>query len=265
MNEKQKPLNGKVALVTGAGSGIGRGCALRLAAEGASVVLADLESGGGKDVATQIVRGGGAAFFQETDVRSEDHCQRAVETVVEQFGGIDVLVNNAGIYPRSTLEQTTEEFWDQMLGINLKGPFLLCKHAVPLMRQRGGGSIVNVGSVHGLGGAGNLFAYSISKGGLLTMTKNLAVALAHDRIRVNYLIPGWVLSPTEIEIQSRQGRDENWLKHKGEYLPMGRFQTPEDAANIIAFLASDEAAMITGCVLNVDAGYSVRCIGTEDA
>ena len=175
MNETRKRLNGKVALVTGAASGIGRGCALRLAAEGASVVLADLESRGGEDVASQIVRNGGSGHFQVTDVRIEDHCWRAVEAAVRQFGGLDVLVNNAGIYPRSTLEQTTEEFWDKMLAINLKGPFLLCKHAVPSMRQRGGGSIVNTGSVHGLGGAGNLFAYSVSKGGLLTMTKNLAV------------------------------------------------------------------------------------------
>ena len=265
VNEMQKRLKGKVALVTGAGSSIGQGCALRLAAEGASVVLADLESSGGEDAAGQIRRSGGAALFQATDVRNESHCQRAVEAAISQFGGLDVLVNNAGIYPRSTLEQTTEEFWDKMLAINLKGPFFLCKHAVPFMRQRGGGSIVNTGSVHGLGGAGNLFAYSVSKGGLLTMTKNLAVALAHDRIRVNYLIPGWVLSRTEIEIQAKEGRDEDWLKQKGEHLPMGRFQTPEDAANIVAFLASDEASMVTGCVLNGDAGYSVRCIGTEDA
>jgi len=264
MNGTQKRLSGKVALVTGAGSGIGHGCALRLAAEGASVVLADLESRGGEDAADEIVRTGGSAHFQATDVRVEEHCRRAVNVAVRQFGGLDVLVNNAGIYPRSTLEGTTEEFWDQMLAINLKGPFFLCKHAVPFMRQRGGGSIVNTGSVHGLGGAGNLFAYSISKGGLLTMTKNLAVALAHDRIRVNYLIPGWVLSRTEIEIQAKEGRDENWLKNKGEGLPMGRFQTPEDAANIVAFLASDEAAMVTGCVMNGDAGYSVRCMGTED-
>jgi len=265
MNDTQKRLNGKVTLVTGAGSGIGRGCALRLAAEGASVVLADLESSDGENAAAQIRQGSGDALFQATDVRDECQCQRAVEVTVRQFGGLDVLVNNAGIYPRSTLEQTTEEFWDTMMAINLKGPFLLCKHAVPFMRQRGAGSIINTGSVHGLGGTGDLFAYSVSKGGLLTMTKNLAVALSHDRIRVNYLIPGWVLSRTEIDIQSKQGRDEGWLKAKGERLPMGRFQTPEDAASIIAFLASDEAAMVTGCVLNGDAGYSVRCIGTEDA
>lgn len=260
-----KRLNGKVALVTGAGSGIGQGCAQRLAAEGARVVLAGLEASGGEEAAALIRNSGAIAHFQTTDVRSERQCRRAVETAIGEFGGLDVLVNNAGVYPRCALEQTTEEFWDEMMAINLKGPFFLCKHAVPFMRQRGGGSILNIGSVHGLGGASNLFAYSVSKGGLLTMTKNLAVALAHDRIRVNYLIPGWVLSQTEIEVQAKQGRDDNWLKQKAECLPMGRFQTPEDAANIVAFLASDEASMVTGCVLNGDAGYSVRCIGTEDA
>src|SRR4030095_13407665 len=115
MNETQKRLNGKVALVTGAGSGIGRGCALRLAAEGASVVLADLESSGGENTAAQIRQGGGVALFSGTDVRNETQCQRAVEATVSKFGGLDVLVNNAGIYPRSTLEQTTEEFWDTMM------------------------------------------------------------------------------------------------------------------------------------------------------
>jgi NAD(P)-dependent dehydrogenase (short-subunit alcohol dehydrogenase family) len=259
----QKRLTGKVALVTGARSGIGQGIAVRLAAEGACVVVADLASA--EDTVSDIRCRGESAVFQQTDVRNESECRRAVETAVKQFGGIDVLVNNAGIYPRSTLEQTSEEFWDQMLGINLKGPFFLCKHAVPLMRQRGGGCIVNIGSVHGLGGAGNLFAYSVSKGGLLAMTKNLAVALARDRIRVNYLIPGWVLSQTEIDIQGQEGRDSEWLEQKRERLPMSRFQTPEDAANIVAFLASAEAVMVTGCVLNADAGYSVRCIGTENA
>src|SRR5688572_8379422 len=126
MNATQKRLSGKVALVTGGGSGIGRGCALRLAAEGASVVLADIESRGGEDTADEIVHTGGSAHFQATDVRIEDDCQRAAEAAVRQFGGLDVLVNNAGIYPRSTLEDTTEEFWDQMLAINLKGPFFLC-------------------------------------------------------------------------------------------------------------------------------------------
>ena len=209
--------------MTGAGSGIGRGCALRLAADGASVVLADLESSGGEDTVDQIAHPAELLIFKRPTCGLRMSASVSWKRLFASSAASMCFVNNAGIYPRSTLEQTTEEFWDQMLAINLKGPFFLCKHAVPFMRQRGGGSIVNMGSVHGLGGAGNLFAYSVSKGGLLTMTKNLAVALAHERIRVNYLIPGWVLSRTEIEIQPREGRDEDWLKHKGEQFANGSF------------------------------------------
>lgn len=260
-------LQGKVALVTGGGSGIGKGCCLRLAAEGARIVVADLESGEGPNTVAMIEKEGGQAVFQPVDVSREKDCQMGVQKAVDAFGGIDVLVNNAGIYPRACLEETTEDLWQKIVDVNLKGPFFLCKHAVPEMRRRGGGSIINMGSVHGLGGAGNLAAYAVSKGGLLTLTRNLAVALSNpkDKIRVNYVIPGWVLSATEIRIQRAEGKDENWLEDKAGRLAMGRFQTPEDAASVVAFLVSNEAAMITGCILNSDGGYSVRCIGTEDA
>ena len=257
-------LNGKVALVTGAASGIGKGCALRLASDGASIVIADRNLKGAEETLSQIVENGGNARIQQLEVRDEQQCREAVEFACASFDGLDILVNNAGIYPRATLEQTDESLWDEILGVNLKGPFFLCKYAVPAMRQRGGGSIINIGSVHGLGGAEKLAAYSISKGGLLTMTKNLAVSLANDRIRVNYLIPGWVLSQTEIATQKREGHGAEWLAQKGAQLAMGRFQTPDDAARVIAFLASDDSLMVTGCVLNSDAGYSIRCIGAED-
>ncbi|MEW5974723.1 MAG: SDR family oxidoreductase [Acidobacteriota bacterium] len=257
-------LKGKTAIVTGGGGGIGRGCCLRLAREGAAVVVAGPRSENCEQTVKLVQDAGGQAVFCRTDISQESQCEKLVQLAVTEFGGLDILVNNAGIFPRATLEQTSERIWDQILAVNLKGPFFLCKLAVPEMRKRGGGSIINVGSVHGLGGAGKLFAYSVSKGGLLTLTKNLAVALANDGIRVNYLIPGWVLSDTEIRIQAGEGHDEDWLRNKASRLAMGRFQTPEDSAAAVAFLASDEAAMLTGSVLNVDAGYSVRCIGTED-
>ena len=257
-------LKGKVALVTGASAGVGQGCALRLAEEGVRVVMIDIDEKGGKETLSKIQDKGGQAVFQLADVSKVQHCRMAVQKTVDEYGGLDILLNNAGIFPRAALEETTEEFWDNMLGINLKGPFFLCKHAVPIMRRRGGGSIINTGSVHGLGGESRLVAYAVSKGGLLTMTKNLAVALAKDKIRVNYMIPGWVLSATERRIRKDMGQDEKWLKDKEPHLPMGRYQTPQDSANLVAFLASDDSAMITGCVINVDAGHSVRCIGADE-
>jgi NAD(P)-dependent dehydrogenase (short-subunit alcohol dehydrogenase family) len=256
-------LSNRVAIVTGAGAGIGRGCATKLAAEGACVVLVDIDQESGDKTQALIRESGRDAVFIQGDVSQEVSCRQIVQTTIERFGRLDILVNCAGIYPRATLEETTEAFWDHVLAVNLKGPFFLCQHAVPLMRMQGGGSIINIGSVHGLGGAGKLVAYSVSKGGLLTLTKNLAVSLRHDKIRVNYVIPGWVLSPTELRTQRQEGHDAAWLEQRAETLGMGRFQTPEDTANTVAFLASTEGEMITGCVINVDAGYSVRCIGTE--
>ena len=257
-------LKGKVALVTGASAGVGQGCAIRLAQEGAHVVMVDIDGEGGKETLSVIESQGGKAVFQLADIRRVSECRMAVQKAIDDFGGLDILLNNAGIFPRASLEETTEEFWDNMLGINVKGPFFLCKYAVPIMRRRGGGSIINTGSVHGLGGESRLVAYAVSKGGLLTMTKNLAVALAKDKIRVNYMIPGWVLSATERRIRQELGHDEQWLRDKEPHLMMGRYQTPQDSANLVAFLASDESSMITGCVINVDAGYSVRCIGADE-
>lgn len=257
-------LKGKIALVTGASGGVGQGCAVRLAAEGVRVVMIDIDEKGGKETLATIQGQGGEAIFQLADVSQTRQCQMAVQKTVDTFGGLDILLNNAGIFPRAFLEETTEDFWDKMVGINLKGPFFLCKFAVPIMRKRGGGSIINTGSVHGLGGDSRLAAYAVSKGGLLTMTKNLAVGLAKDKIRVNYMIPGWVLSATERRIRKEMGQDENWLKEREPRLPMGRYQTPQDSANAVAFLASDDSAMITGCVINVDGGHSVRCIGADE-
>jgi NAD(P)-dependent dehydrogenase (short-subunit alcohol dehydrogenase family) len=227
------------------------------------VALVDINQEGGDETLALLRGSGREAVFICADVSQEVSCRRIVQTTIEQFGHLDILVNCAGIYPRATLEDTTEAFWDHVLAVNLKGPFFLCQYAVPLMRLQCGGSIINIGSVHGLGGAGKLVAYSVSKGGLLALTKNLAVSLRHDRIRVNYVIPGWVLSPTELRTQSQEGHDAAWLEQKAKTLGMGRFQTPDDTANAVVFLASTQGEMITGCVLNVDAGYSVRCIGTE--
>jgi NAD(P)-dependent dehydrogenase (short-subunit alcohol dehydrogenase family) len=248
----------KVAIVTGAGTGIGQGIALLLASEGARVVVANRKRETGEETVAQIRAAGGTALFHSTDVAKEAECAAVVSAATREFGRLDILVNNAGIFPRATLEETTEELWDEIMAVNLKGVFFLCKHAVPAMRAAGGGSVVNIGSINSYIGAPNLFAYSISKGGLLTLTRNLARSLAKDGVRVNFVNPGWVVTPGEIRIQALEGHDRDWLEERGRDMPLGRLQTPADAAYGVLYLASDESAMVTGEALNVDGGTAMR-------
>jgi NAD(P)-dependent dehydrogenase (short-subunit alcohol dehydrogenase family) len=250
-------LQGKVAVVTGAGTGIGRGIALAFAREGASVVVANRNAANGAETVHQIKTAGGQARFQRTDVTVESDCAAAIAAAVNAFGALHVLVNNAGIFPRAALEETSHELWDRIFATNLRGPFFMCKHAVPEIRRAGGGSIVNIGSTNQYTGLPHLFAYSSAKGGLLTMTRNLARALAPDRIRVNIINPGWVISEGEVTIQALEGRGPAELAEASRQQPLGRHQLPEDAAMAAVFLASDESSQVTGTELNVDAGRSM--------
>ena len=252
-------VEGKVAIVTGSGSsrGIGRATAELLGREGAKVVVADRNVEGGEETVRRIRAAGGEARLIQTDVSQEADCVSLVAQTVDLFGRLDVLVNNAAIYPRATLEETTLEFWHQILATDLDGPFMLCREAVPLMIRGGGGSIVNVGSANGLGGGASLVAYSTAKGGLLALTRNIAAAYAGQGIRVNYLIPGWVLSDNERVIQGLEGHDAAWLEEHAGFQPSGRFSNPEDAALGILFLASDESAHVSGTILNTDGGSSM--------
>jgi len=246
-------VEGKTIVVTGAAQGIGFACARRLAEEGASVVISDVQREHGEAAAKRI-----GARFVFADVTSEGDCVRLMDEAAGTAGHgvIHGLVNNAGWYPRATLEQTTTEFWDQIQNVNLRGPFYCCKFVAPYMRKAGGGSIVNVGSLNGIQGLPNLVAYASAKGGLLALTRTLAGALAKDRIRVNYLIPGWVLTEGEIALHAKGGLTREALDKKGESLALGRHQTPDDAAYAALYLLSDEAAQVTGTILNVDAGAS---------
>jgi NAD(P)-dependent dehydrogenase (short-subunit alcohol dehydrogenase family) len=248
---------GKVAIVTGAGTGIGRACAETLAREGASVVIANRTAATGEETVRRITEQGGQALFCRTDVASENDCARVVQAALGRYGRLDILVNNAGIFPRHSLEETTPEALDEIMNINFKGAFFCCKHAIPAMVQGGGGSVVNMGSLHGLLGSPNLVAYAASKGALLNLTKTLAAAYARRLVRVNYVIPGWVISEGEIRVQAQEGHDEQWLQETGKRMPMGRIQEAQDAANAVLFLASDEASQVTGAVLNTDGGSSV--------
>ena len=253
----QGRLAGKVAIVTGAGTGIGRGIAEAFAREGAAVVVANRNRANGEETVKRIAEAGGRAVFQPTDVSHEADCREAVQAAMRSFGNLHILVNNAGIFPRATLEETTEDLWDRIFATNLRGPAFLCKYAVPEMRRVGGGSIVNLGSTNQYAGLPNLFAYSCAKGGLLTMTRNLARGLAPDRIRVNIVNPGWVISEGEVVVQAQEGHDAAWLSEMGRRQPLGRHQLPEDAAMACVFLASDESTQITGVEINCDAGRSM--------
>src|SRR5687767_14542166 len=220
-------LRGKVAIVTGAGTGIGRGIALAFAREGAAVVVANRNEENGRETVRQIGAAGGRAIFHRTDVSKDADCVAVVRAAIENYGALHVLVNNAGIFPRGTLEETTEELWDRIFATNLRGPAFLCKYAVPEIRKAGGGSIVNLGSTNQYTALPNLFAYSCAKDGLLTMTRNLARALAPDMIRVNIVNPGWVITEGEIVVQAQEGRDAGHLAEMGKTLPFGRHQVPE--------------------------------------
>jgi NAD(P)-dependent dehydrogenase (short-subunit alcohol dehydrogenase family) len=246
----------KVIIITGAAQGIGFGIAEKLAQEGAKVVIGDINEAKGSAATQQLNDAGLIALFQKCDVESEAECKTLVDVAVQRFGRLDGLVNNAGFYPRSTLEETTTEFWEKIMRINARGPFYCCKYAVPAMRNAGGGSIVNIGSGNGLQAIENLFAYGAAKGALLNMTRTLAAAHARDRIRVNYLIPGWVLSEGEIALHAGMGTSEAELREHGKHTPFGRQQTPQDAAFGALYLLSDESSQMTGTVFQIDAGWS---------
>jgi len=249
-------LRDKVVIVTGAARGIGLGCARLLAGEGAKVVLGDVQKARGEKSAAEIRKEGGEAVFCAVDVRDEQQCAALMEMAVKVYEKLDGLVNNAGWFPRATLEQTTTELWEQVLQVNLRSAFYCCKHAVPRMRQAKGGSIVNMGSICGIQSLPNLVAYGAAKGGLLSLTRTLAGALSDDRIRVNYLVPGWVLTEGELAIQGAQGHGEDLLRKEGEKLRFGRHQNPLDAAYAVVYLLSDESSQVTGTMLHVDAGES---------
>ena len=249
-------LEGKIIVVTGAAQGIGFGCARLLAAEGAAVILGDIQKERGEQSAAIIRKDGGDALFCPADVRDEAQCAALIEKAVGAYGKLNGLVNNAGWFPRATLEETTTELWEQILQVNLRSAFYCCKHALPKMRQAKGGSIVNMGSICGIQSLPNLVAYGAAKGGLLSLTRTLAGALSDDGIRVNYVIPGWVLSEGELAIQRAQGHSEELLRKEGQKLRFGRQQRAVDAAYAVLYLLSDESSQVTGTIMHVDAGES---------
>ncbi len=249
-------LKDKVALVTGAGSGIGRATAILLAKEGAKVVVADVDPKGGTETATKIKNAGGEALFVQADVSKAVDAENMIKTAVDKYGRLDVLFNNAGINPQGTVVDTSEELWDRIIDINLKGVFLSSKYAVPLMEKRGG-VIVNTASVNGICALPNECAYDASKGGVIMLTKAMALDHGHQNIRVNCICPGITRTPLiERYIQESPHPEEALENSTKLNYAIRRLIEPEEIAHTVLFLASDEASAITGAVYVVDGGYT---------
>ena len=251
-------LRGKAAIVTGGARGIGASCCLALAQEGASVLVTDVLDDEGKAVADGIRASGGRAVFRHHDVSSEAAWIAVVETAVREFGGLHVLVNNAGIARIEDVEEETLEGYQKLIAVNQTGAWLGMKAAVPAMKRAGSASIVNVASIYGtVGGNGNAIAYHASKGALRLMTKSAALRYAKEGIRVNSVHPGFIDTPMVGPFLAKsEGAPNPMLDYILTHTPMGRVGRPEEVANAVTFLASDESSYMTGSELYVDGGWT---------
>ncbi len=247
-------LAGRVALVTGAGRGIGRACALRLARDRAKVIVVAREVRPLSETAQQIRASGGEVEPTGADVSSPEDVARLFRECERTFGRLDILVNNAGVHLVADAERTSEEDWDRVLDINLKGTFLVCRAAIPLLRKTGGGSIINIGSMLSVVGMRERAAYCASKGGVLLLSRAMALDLAPDKIRVNCVCPGPVLTEMMEGILSRAPDPNAALQARLAQIPLGRMGSPEDVAALVRYLASDEAAWLTGAAIPIDGG-----------
>jgi NAD(P)-dependent dehydrogenase (short-subunit alcohol dehydrogenase family) len=248
-------LDGKVALITGAASGMGKVAAVRFAGEGARVMLADVADDVGHVTAEEITSSGGEAAYVHADVSKPGEAEGMVRAATDRFGGLNVLYNNAGIFPADdgSVTETSEATWDRVMEINLKGVFLGCKYGVPAMLRSGGGSIINVASFVALIGAATpQIAYTTSKGGVISMTREIAVEFARKGIRANALCPGPIETPLMAELLADPARRERRLVH----IPIGRFGQAEEIVNAALFLASDESSYLTGATFVVDGGIT---------
>src|SRR5712671_3162364 len=247
-------LKNKVALITGGTSGIGKAVAELFAREGAKVAITGRNESRGHAVTAGILESGGKAIFLRTDVRKADECKRAVDETLRSFERLDILFNNAGVfYPQNALECSEEE-WDLQIDINLKGTFLMSKYALPPMMSQGRGVIINNSSGWGLVGGDRAVAYCASKGGVVLLTKAMAVDHGRQGIRVNCICPGDVDTPMLLEDAKLRGLDWKTYLAGCENRPMGRIGTPDEIAKAVLFLASDDSSFMTGAALVVDGG-----------
>jgi NAD(P)-dependent dehydrogenase (short-subunit alcohol dehydrogenase family) len=247
-------ISDKVAIITGAASGIGRTTAILFAKEGGKVVVADKNEVGGNETVDLIRSDGGQAIFDYVNVTSATDIQGMVKTTINTYGKLNILVNNAGIATRLPVVDLSEEDWDRNIDVNLKSIYLSSKYAIPRMIENGGGSIVNIASIYGIVGGRIRAAYAASKGGVVNLTRSMALDYALHKVRVNCVCPGFVNTPLL----------KNILKNKEEYQaladlhPMGRFGDMLEIALGVLYLASDESSFVTGIALPIDGGYTAR-------
>ena len=254
-------VQGKTCIVTGGAVGIGHACVQRLAEEGAAVAIFDRMDGEGQALADAITHDGGNARYWHVDVTREADVARAIDEVADHFGGVDVLVNNAGISGSTKLtHEISEAEWDLVQAVNVKGVLFCCKHAIPHMRRAGGGSIVNLSSIYGLVGAPDVPAYHATKGAVRLMSKTDAMSYAPDRIRVNSVHPGYIWTPmVEHHLQASGATDIDAARAEvGRLHPLGHMGDADDIAWGVVYLASDESKFVTGSELVIDGGYSAR-------
>lgn len=253
-------LSGKTAIVTGGAVGIGQACVERMAQEGAKVAIFDVLQAEGEALAADLAARGHAVAFWCVDVTDEAAMKAAVDAAAARFGGLHVMVNNAGISgnPEPT-DQVSEADWDRVQAVNVKGVFFGTKHAIPHLRAAGGGSIVNLSSIAGLIGVGNLAAYHASKGAVRLMTKNDAVTYAPEQIRVNSIHPGYIWTPmVENHLRAASSGLEAAKAAAGSVHPIGHMGEPDDIAWAVVWLASEEAKFVTGAEIAIDGGYTAR-------
>jgi NAD(P)-dependent dehydrogenase (short-subunit alcohol dehydrogenase family) len=245
-------LKNRIAIVTGAGSGIGRACAVALARESARVALVGRRKDRLEETAREI---GDSALVLAADVSNKDEIARVVDRTIAHFGGLDVLLNNAGVLHIGTAEQITEKQWDETFNVNVRGLWLLSRAVLPHLRKAGGGSIINMASVLGINGARNRASYAPSKGAVVLLTKCMAIDHGHEHIRVNAICPSFVETDLTAEVVSKAPDPKAVRSERIAVHPIGRLGQPEDIAGLAVYLASDESSWVTGSVFPVDGGY----------
>jgi NAD(P)-dependent dehydrogenase (short-subunit alcohol dehydrogenase family) len=245
-------LKGKIALVTGSTSGIGKGIASHFLGLGGSVIVHGPDLAEAKAIADSMRSGGHDVDAVAGNLKDPETCRQIVREVVQRRGGLDILVNNAATVARASIEEATLDQWDTIMAVNVRAPFLLIQEAIRSMKTRGGGSIVNIGSINAYVGLTQLGPYSVSKGALMTMTKNAAMALGRYQIRVNQLNVGWTLTEGEDAVQRADGKGADWLQEAVKTRPFGRLLLPADIAAAAAYFASDDSAVVSGAVIDVE-------------